>query len=334
MPSSESRARLFVGVLLAALVGAPPVLAQQQAQGFAVERLYPSAPGGGWFAMDSLDMRGGVGGTASLTIGYARNPLRVRASDGSGRLAVVSDEALSDFGLAATYDRFRLYLGVAMPLDVTGAGGAVGGYQFAAPNSGQLFTPSGVNPSTAADALADARLGFDARLIGSASDAFRLGAGAQLLVPSPNTTRGEYITDGTYRAIGRVLVAGDIGPFTYAGQVGVHVRPLDDSPVPGSPQGSELLFGGAGGMRRALCGACDLVLVVGPEFFGATAFRSAFGANTTALEGLLSGRLEGTRDDVPQLRFKLGLGAGINPHFGAPDARLVLGIELFGHNAK
>src|SRR3984957_8484784 len=49
--------------------------AQQQPSGFAVERLYQSAPGGGWFVMDDLDMTGRLGGAVSLTSGYARNPL-------------------------------------------------------------------------------------------------------------------------------------------------------------------------------------------------------------------------------------------------------------------
>ena len=32
-----------------------------------------------------------------------------------------------------------------------------------------------------------------------------------------------------FRAMGRVLFAGDIGSFAYAGQLGVHIRPRDDA---------------------------------------------------------------------------------------------------------
>jgi|CZKU01.1.fsa_nt_gi hypothetical protein len=67
--------------------------------------------------------------------------------------------------------------------------------------------------------------------------------------------------------------------------------------------------------------------------FGATALRSFLGSTSTALEGLLTGRLEGTAGRVPQLRVKLGTGAGINQHFGAPEWRLVFAIELFDHNS-
>jgi OmpA-OmpF porin, OOP family len=334
-------------LLLAAMTALWPREAsgQQQAEGFAVDRLYLSAPGGGWFVMDALDMRGNFGGAMSLTTSYARNPLRV--SVGSQRFSVVAKEALADFGVAGTIGRFRLYINLDMPLDVSGncnvvkpipqcasaGGGTMGGYQFTSPNSGQPFTPSGVNPATATDALADGRIGFDARVLGTADGRFRLGAGAQLFIPSPNTPNSEFLSDGTFRVMGRALVAGDVGRFTYAGQLGAHVRPRDDSPTPGGPQGSELLFGAAAGAKlRALGGTA--AIVIGPEVYGASAFRSFLSSNGTALEALLSGRVEGTADDGRQLRVKLGVGAGIDPSFGAPEWRIVLGIEVFNHGTN
>jgi hypothetical protein len=83
--------------------------AQQQAAGFALERLYQSAPGGGWFVMDDLDISGRLGGVVSLTSGYARNPLVITGPDGKQKLAVVSEEAFLDIGAAITYDRLRGY---------------------------------------------------------------------------------------------------------------------------------------------------------------------------------------------------------------------------------
>jgi len=75
-----------------------------------------------------------------------------------------------------------------------------------------------------------------------------------------------------------------------------------------------------------------MAVIVGPEVFGATAFRSFFDSNSTALEGLLSARLEGIGANGAQLRVKLGAGAGINQQFGAPQWRIVCGIEVFNHN--
>src|ERR1700689_4655005 len=108
MASSSKRGASGGALVLAATSFAVSARAQPPAQGFAVDRFYPSAPGAGWFVMDALDMRGGLGGAFEVQSGYARNPLRI--SQGSQSLSVVSDEVFADIGLAVTYDRWRLYL--------------------------------------------------------------------------------------------------------------------------------------------------------------------------------------------------------------------------------
>jgi hypothetical protein len=305
-------------VLLASIAWSARAHAQQQPQGFAVERFYPSPPGSGWFLMDDLDMQGDLGGAVTVASGYAHNPLVVTPPDGTQRFSLVSDEVFVDFGLAATYHRYRVSLNFPMPLVVTGTSGTFGPYQLTAPS---------VNVGTNPDVISDARLGFDVRLLGEPAGAFRLGVGAQLLIPFG--IRDDYVTDGTYRGMFRGLVAGDIGCFSYAGQLGLHVRPLDDSPVPGGPQGNELLFGVSVG-RRISMGSARTV-VVGPEFYGETATRSTVG-EATGFEGLLTVRLEGTGDQ--HLRVKLGAGGGLAPHFGAPDFRIVVGVELVGRRSE
>ncbi len=308
--------RLLVALTLLSGLGLPARAgAQAQPQGYAVERFTPSAPGAGWLVMDALDMQGGLGGVMALTVGYARDPLRV--TDGATHLGVVTDQAFAGFGFAATYDRLRLSLDLSMPLLVEGNSGTVGGYAFTGPR-----LDLGTNPDT----LADVRIGLDARLVGDAHGPFRLGAGAQLIAPSGPTA--SYVSDGTYRAMGRVLFAGDVGAFAYAGHVGVHLRPRDDTPVPG-PQGSELLFGLAAGPRVPLGASGAAALVVGPEIFGETALRSPFGADATGLEALLSSRVEGTAPSGRQVRVRLGVGPGVVQRFGAPEWRVVLGVEVF-----
>ena len=200
--------------------------AQQMVNGFALERFYPSAPGGGWFVMDDLSMSGGLGGAISLTGGYAHNPLIVTGPDGKQRLALVSQESFVDLGLAVTYDRYRFYLNIPVPLELGGTSGILGSYRFTAPSLNV-----GKNPDT----ISDTRLGFDAtRLLGKpqgskAGSPLRLGLGAQLLFPSGD--RADYVTDARYRAMFRFLAAGDARGFTYAGQLGAHIRPLNDFPV-------------------------------------------------------------------------------------------------------
>jgi hypothetical protein len=151
-----------------------------------------------------------------------------------------------------------------------------------------------------------------------------------MLAPSPNSNSGEYITDGGFRGMFRLLAAGDAGDFTWAAHAGLHLRPQDDAPVPGGPRGSELLFGLAGGARVRLGGP---MLVIGPEVFGASAFSGLLGSSTTALEGLLSTRIEGTAESGQQLRVRLGTGLGSDQQFGAPAWRIVVGIEVFDRSA-
>ncbi len=317
MRSSE---RLLGACLtLAAWLVAPPARAQQQVGGFAVERFYPSAAGAGWFVMDDLSMQGTLGGAMGLTTGYASQPLRV--TDGTQHLAVVSDQAFADFAFAVHHDvgptSWRLSLDMPMPLLTQGQSGTVGGYAFSAPS---------VDPGSHPDTLSDVRVGLDARLLGCQEGPFRLGAGAQVWVPNGN--RSDYDTDGDWRAMFRVLGAGDVGPVSWAAQVGVHVRPQLDSPAPGFPQGSELLFGAAAGARVPLLPARGTALVVGPEVFGETALSSPFGATSTGLEGLLGARLEQRTGRGALLRVRLGAGPGIVQHFGAPAWRAVLGVEI------
>ncbi len=291
---------------------------QTTPSGFAVERLYLSAPGAGWFVMDDLNLSGRLGGAVSLTSGYERNPLVI--TSGNQAVAVVSQQSYFTIGGALTYERFRAYLSLPFPVLVTGKSGtianATGTYQFTAPNLTLGTTP---------DEIGDTMLGFDARLLGRPGDLFRLGAGAQLIAPSGS--RSDSVSDARYRGMLRLLAAGDSGAFRYAGQVGVHLRPLNDAPVPGSPNGNELLYGIAGGEKFPSTNGW--AVIVGPEIFGQTAVHSFFNGET-GTEALLTARLEQTSTEH-NLRLKLGVGHALRQNFGAAQWRVVFGVELFGH---
>jgi hypothetical protein len=317
MPSSSARAILLVLGMAATSAAAGHAQAQQTAKGFAVERLYPSPAGSPWIVMDDLGMEHGLGGALSLTAGYARDPYRI--GGGMERLAVVSNEAFASFGLAITYDRWRLYLDVSAPLVIEGNSGTIGAITFS-PHALTL----GSNPDT----LSDPRLGIEARILGEAASSFRLGLAAELIAPNGNVA--DYDTDGTFRGMIRALVAGDRGKLSYAGQLGVHVRPLDDPATPGRPQGSELLFGAGGCYRIAERSGGAAAWSASAEIYGATAFASFLQSTTTALEGLVGARLDARLDDRRQLRIKLAAGPGLDQHFGAPEWRVVLAIETLG----
>jgi hypothetical protein len=238
----------------------------------------------------------------------------VTSADGLTQLRVVSDAGFVNVGGAATYDRYRVYLNFPMPLALSGTSGMLGPYQFSAPV---------VSPGTNPDNISDPRAGFDMRVAGTPESVLRLGVGAQLIFPSGE--RADYASDGTYRGMFRFLAAGDRGRISYAGQLGVHVRPLDDSPVPGSPNGSEFLFGASIGRWFSLQKGWNGM--VGPEIYGETAFHSFFDKQRTGVEGLLTARLDRTGSPF---RFKLGLGRGLVQHFGAPEWRILFGVEVLG----
>ena len=311
MRSSRTPRAWVLGVLLCAL-GAR---AQTPVQGFNAERFAPSAPGAGWFVMDSLDMHGRLGGVLSFSSRYARDPLRVNGT------ALVTDSAYAQVAGAVTLGSWRFSASFDLPLAVKGRTATIDGYRYTGPD-----LDLGSNPDT----ISDVQVGIDTRLIGQATSAFRLGLGAQLWIPSGRTE--DYLTDGTYRGMVRVLFAGDVSWLAYAGHLGVHIRPRDDGGVPGAPRGSELLFGAAGGVKLPIGEESRAVL--GPEVYGATAFAGVFKSETTSAEALLSARWEQTGEMGPWLRVKLGAGLGLGSSFGSAAWRIVLAIEVFDRTTE
>ena len=306
---STEFAHFVIAVVASAVLPFRAVRAQEAASGFAVERLRLSPPGSDWLVMDGMDWPASLGGSASLSLGYAHRPLV------AGGLAVVEHQAFFDVGLAVAHDRFRLDAHFASPMYVAGQSGVAAGASFVAPVANVEQNP---------DTIADGQIGLTYRILGRAAAPLRLGARAQLIFPSAD--RSDYLTDGTYRGTGTVLVAGEGRRFGYAAHTGVHLRPLDTG-LPEHPRGSELLFGAAGGAKLDLGGTA---LLLGPEIHGATAFRSFFASGTTAIEGLLTASVKDRTSASSELAVKIGAGAGLHPHFGAPRWRTVVGIELRG----
>jgi hypothetical protein len=299
-------------LLLFALLSTP-VLAQTTAQGFSLERLDASPAGAGWVQNDELNLDGPLAGAASFTMGYAHAPLRV------GGLGVVTNQAFGTVAAAVRWNRFRLSVDLVAPIDVSGASGEVSGVSYAAP---------AVNLEQNPDTISDVRLGLDARVYGAPGSAFRFGVGVQLFVPSG--AREQYVSDETLRSVARLLFAGDVGMFSWAAHLGVHVRPLDDGSTPQSPRGSEALVGLAFGARVTRWSP-DVELLVGPELSAVTAFKAALHSDTTGVEALLGARLEQRLTPSVSWRLRLAGGAGLHPSFGVPAWRVVLGVELLGH---
>jgi hypothetical protein len=297
------------------LCGALGAAGQPLAQGFAVERYSPADPGGGWLVMDELKLVGGWGAGVSFDTGYTHRAYVVPAPNG-GKLDVVEHQAFVSVGMAVFYQRYRLSLNIADPFYASGKSGVIAGYQFTAPS---------VDAGKYPDKVGDIRVGFDALVFGETSGPLRLGMSAQAWVPSGE--QAIYATDGTWRALLRALAAGDTGMLTYAGYVGVHLRRLEETAIVGAPHGSEMIAGGAVGPRFALDDDRSTTAVLGPEVWGATAFRDAFGKYTSGLEALLGMRVQHTTRDGAHTVVKAGFGEGLHAHFGTPEWRAVFTVE-------
>src|SRR5262249_6257866 len=118
----------------------------------------------------------------------------------------------------------------------------------------------------------------------------------------------------------RVLVAGAIEKFEYAGRIGFDYRAQNDR-FAGSPMGSEVFLGAAAGIR-----ALDDKLVVGPELWFTTVVEESdafFKRRTTPFEVLLAGHYA----FHPDWRAGAGVGPGLTRAFGSPQVRFVLSVE-------
>ncbi len=282
----NSRA-IRIACVAALLCMAAPAFA---VDGYLAQRFDPAPAGAGWLTQDSLKLSGGLGGAVAVTTGYTRT-----SAANPGTAPIFSDFARANIGFAATYSRYRLSFDLASPLYVRGSG------------------PS-LDIASHPDTILDVRIGLDARIWGDVNGPFRLGAGAQLFVPSAD--RSDYMSDGTYRGQFRVLAAGDVGQLVYAANVGFHVRPL---------MGHELVYGAAAGWRLPV-GEAQASVVIGAEYNAAQQVGAVAHAMTDAL---LTGRLELPKKNGQLLRLKIG--GGLNADIaGGLGWRAVVGVEIVG----
>ena len=281
-----------------------PCIALAQAPGFALDRFDPSERGSDWFTTESMDFRGHLRPAAGVVGEWARKPLVSYQADGSERAALVRDQLFVHVGGSlVAWDRVRFGLNAPVALYQAGDDATVGGSSFRAPSSASF---------------GDVRLSVDALAIGSYRSLASIGGGLQVYLPTGD--RDAFTGDGKIRIAPRVLVAGAVEKFEYAGRIGFAYRAQNDR-FAGSPMGSELFFGAAAGIR-----ALEDKLVVGPELWFTTVVEDSdafFKRRTTPLEVLLGGHYA----FHPDWRAGAGVGPGLTRAFGSPQVRFVLSVE-------
>lgn len=283
---------------------------QSSRTGFAINRFEPAERGGGFFALDALDVRGAKDGglrpAVGATFDYAYKPLIVEDPSRVEQFALVRHQLFVHLGASAVFaDRYRVGVNVPIALAQDGEPGFV---------EGELFR------AATAPAFGDVRLAFDARLVGR-----RTGEGSAPFIMAlglrgwlPTGLRSQFSSDGSARVSPHVLTAGDIGPLTWSARLALAYRARDDA-YAGTSLGSEMI-GQTGLALRMLSDR----LRVGPELWASSVLTKHFLGDTettaTAVVGVHVEILRG-------LRAAAGIGSGLGRGYGSAQLRALLSIE-------
>jgi outer membrane protein OmpA-like peptidoglycan-associated protein len=286
-------------LLFAALLALPATARAQSANGFAADRFDPSERGSGWFAADSLDLRGHGRVAIGVVGSYAYKPLVTYDASGNERAPLVSDQLVLHPGASVVlWDRLRLGADIPVAVVDTGTSAVANGVAYGAPDGA---------------AIGDVRVTADVRLLGKSDGPITIAAGVPVYLPtgSPSAFTG----DGTIRLQPRVLAAGEVGGLAYAARLGVLVRPDTDS-FGTTPLGTELTFAAAAGLHRG-------IVRVGPEIYGSTVASAMFDRRTTPFEAILGAHADVARD----WRVGAAVGPGVTRGLGSPELRAIASIE-------
>jgi hypothetical protein len=283
------------------LAAGRPARAQQTA-GFAVDRFEPAAPGSTFLSLDGLDYEGHLRPAAGLVSAWGWKPLVVYDGQSQQVSALVQQELVEHVqGAIVLWNRARADLDLPVPLAHTGTTTVVGGQTYAAPEGG---------------AIGDLRLGASARLYAHPGGAFVGAIGAQLFLPTGATSA--FSSDGGMRFWPQLLAAGRRDRLTWAGRLGVHIRPQHKCGCDLSP-GSELTAGAGGTWRFVPRFAAGAEMYLASAIAGGP-FASRAG---TSLELMLAGHFA----IAPRWNASLGVAPGLTDGAGTPVARIVAGVQ-------
>lgn len=304
----RDRRRFGVALVSAALVWAAPRGAAAQEKGFTVNKYEPSERGSDWFALDSLDLRAStVRPAVGVIADYSKPPLK---TFGSNEQEVVASQFTLHAGASLTIvDRVRLGLHLPFVASSSGTSQTINGAVFDAPS-----------PTTA---IGDLRMAADFRLYGVYGGPFLASAGSRVWAPTGNPRA--YTGDDEFRVDLHAQFAGDIGPIAYAARAAYDVRSRDGVFNGSAYGGRQFAYGGAIGVRLL-----ERRLLIGPEIFGNTVIDSLPGATVTpSRRGAPAEVLLGVHGVVARhVKLHGGAGTGITPSYGAPDVRVLFGVEF------
>ncbi|APR82013.1 outer membrane protein OmpA [Minicystis rosea] len=296
----RSRRARWSAALMAALGALAP--ASALAQG-AIERFTPAPAGDAMFGVPSPAVGGHLVPRAAAIFDFAYKPLSIQDETGA-RHSIVSRQAFLHVAVSfALWD--RLLLSVDMPFALLQAGDSptVAGRTFASPSGPQV---------------GDLRLGARARLYGDYWDAFQIGVGGYVWVPT--APQGSYAGDGAVRGQPQLLLGGRIPHFVWNVAVGTTLR------------GSEHPHTFDAGAGAALVLGDNSFFQIGPEltvsapFTKDRSFSTPTAVITTASPAAAELLIGAKIRPIPVLVIGAGAGPGLSQGYGTPIAVAVASI--------
>lgn len=265
---------------------------------FAVDHYEPAERGSAWFANESLDLRGHLRPSLGIVGSWAWRPSTMHDSNGEvvppvRNLAVLHAGGSMVFG-------GRLRVAFDLPLEVFADGRTAADATVAAPRNEQ--------------GLGDLRIGAECRLFGQQGAAITGAIGTQVWAPSGQ--QSQWASDGAWRARPRAIVAGSIGIFAYAAQLGILFR-RSESLAKAPAIGDAVSFSAAAGVRLGER------VTMGPELLGGALFADPLGKSATPLEILVGSHWL----IADRVRVGAGVARGLTDGVGAAEWRGLLDAE-------
>ncbi|PIE05415.1 MAG: hypothetical protein CSA75_04875, partial [Sorangium cellulosum] len=293
------------GIVIAAVSSVSLVPAQTKLEGFSVNSFDPSDRDGDWFVNESLDFRNSMKPAFGVVFDYARRPLVFHQNDQEIGVPITDQLTVHVGGSLVLMDRVSVGLSMPVVLRHDGESGRHPRLQF---------------QSDSGTAAGDLRMSGKVRLFGNYGETITGAAGLALHLPTGR--QDVYASDGTVRVEPRLMVAGDGGPVTYAGYVGIQFRPRNEDYL-NHAFGSTMTFGVSAGARLL-----DNKLIVGPELYGWTVVSDGgdgfFKERTTPVDLLFGGHYQPNED----WRMGVGAGPGLTRGWGSPDYRVVASVQF------
>lgn len=271
--------------------------AQQPVQpaGVALNRFDPSFAGDRMFGVASPFVAGELTPHVALIADYAHNPLVLRREGDDSKIGGIVEHQLYGHlnGTFALFRRFAINVDVPVALYQAGTDPSGGGQTFGSPTATQF---------------GDLRLGARLRILGDYHDAFQLGIGGHIWLPTG--TENSFVSDERVRGMPQLLLGGLKDRFLWSATLGAEFRPSQT--YAGVAQGKMFRWGAGVGYQFGESRAFQLNL----ESTGGLVLEEVT-ARTTNVEVLLGARYRFAKN------FEVGIGAGpgLTSGIGTPDLR-------------